>query len=346
MTKLYLSKNYSNTTSAGNKAKTDIEQILSTLGYKNAGLTQTTCSNPVIGFVRTFAGVVRTFFTVSANDIVVLQYPFKKYYSFVCKIVHFKKGKVITIVHDLGTFRRKKLTAEKEINRLSHSDVLIVHNDSMNAWLRSHGYSKSMVCLNLFDYLSASENHRRRTLDDQPVKVVYAGSLSYRKNKFLYDLGRMVSKWQFELYGSGFEENRIRENRYFRYNGFVPSDRLIEQVDAHFGLIWEGDSLLTCSGDFGDYLRWNNPHKASLYLRCNLPLIVWEESALARFVAVNGIGISIRSLTDVDTVLTSLSAESYEKMRKNVQRINERVAAGYYIKRALNEALKRLRPSR
>ena len=38
MTRFYLSKNYTNTSSAGNKAKTDIEKILSEQGYKYAGL--------------------------------------------------------------------------------------------------------------------------------------------------------------------------------------------------------------------------------------------------------------------------------------------------------------------
>jgi hypothetical protein len=343
--KYYLSKNYNETTSAGNKAKTDIECILSQQGYKNAGLVQTTCSSKIIGFILTFAGVMKLFFTVAANDIVVLQYPFKKYYSFVCNIVHFKKGKVITIIHDLGTFRRKKLTAKKEIRRLNHSDVLIIHNNNMKAWLLQQSFSKPMVCFDVFDYLSASENNKPRMFHGQPLTVVYAGSLSYRKNKFLYDLEDRISKWQFVLYGSGFDENRIRNKSHFRYNGFVPSDRLIEQVDAHFGLVWDGDSPLTCSGNFGDYLRLNKPHKASLYIRCNLPLIVWEESALATFVTGNKIGFSIRSLTELDTVLPALTVESYEEMKKNVRKINKQIAAGYYMSKVLNEAIKCIHPN-
>ena len=122
MTQYYLSKNYNVLNNAGNKAKTDIEEILSKLGYKNAGLPQTTYSNKIAGFLITLAGVLKVLFTISANNVVVVQYPFKKYYSFVCNIIHLKRGKVITIIHDLGTFRSKKLTAEQEIKRLSHSD--------------------------------------------------------------------------------------------------------------------------------------------------------------------------------------------------------------------------------
>jgi hypothetical protein len=202
-----------------------------------------------------------------------------------------------------------------------------------------------MVCLEIFDYLSASENNKPYTLDGQPLKVIYAGALSYKKNKYLYDLEDRISKWQFELYGSGFDENRITKKSHFKYNGFVPSDRLIEQADAHFGLVWDGDSISTCSGNFGEYLRLNKPHKASLYIRCNLPLIVWKECALATFVTENKIGISIRSLTELDTVLPAISAESYKEMKENVKRINKQVSTGYYISKALNEALKYLYPN-
>ena len=54
MTQYYLSKNYNVLNNAGNKAKTDIEEILSKLGYKNAGLPQTTYSNKIAGFLITY----------------------------------------------------------------------------------------------------------------------------------------------------------------------------------------------------------------------------------------------------------------------------------------------------
>lgn len=338
MTRYYLSKNYNGLNNAGNKAKTDIEEILSKLGYKNAGLPQTTYSNKIAGFLITLAGVLKVLFTVSANDVVVVQYPFKKYYSFVCNIIHLKRGKVITIIHDLGTFRRKKLTAEQEIKRLSHSDVLIVHNNKMKEWLKEQGYTKPMVCLEIFDYLSPSVNNNTLEPDQQPIKVIYAGALTYKKNRYLYSLSDVMSKWQFELYGGGFEENKIADKTLFKFKGFMPSDQLIEQVSAHFGLIWEGDSIHTCSGDFGIYLKINNPHKVSLYIRCNLPIIIWKEAALASFVAENKIGVCIDSLEELDSILPSISIESYDEMVRNIKKINQKIASGYYCRRAVENA--------
>ena len=137
-----------------------------------------------------------------------------------------KRGKVITIIHDLGTFRRKKLTAEQEIKRLNHSDVLIVHNDKMEIWLKEQGYTKPMVCLEIFDYLSPSVNNNTQEPNQKPIKVIYAGALTYKKNRYLYSLNDVMSKWQFELYGGGFEEAKIEDKTLFKFKGFVPSVRI------------------------------------------------------------------------------------------------------------------------
>ncbi|MDR3140163.1 MAG: galactofuranosyltransferase [Tannerellaceae bacterium] len=335
MANYYLSKNYTDITGAGNKAKTDIEKILSGLGYKNAGLPQTVYANKITGFILTLAGVLRMFFTLSANDRVAIQYPFKKYYSFACNIVHFKKGKVVTVVHDLGVFRRKRLTVDEEIARLNHADCLIVHNERMKNWLLKHGYAKPMVSLNLFDYLSSSANAGPDTCGETPV-VIYAGGLSYKKNRYLYSLDDIISTWQFELYGNGFEEEKIKNKKRFKYNGFCPSDRLIANVSAHYGLIWDGDSASTCSGNYGEYLKINNPHKASLYIRCNLPLIIWKEAALAPFITENRIGLCIGSIEELNTALPAVSVEEYGEMKKNVCAINARISSGYYLTNALS----------
>ena len=55
----YLSRNYKGLSSAGNKAKTDIEQIMKDLSFKNVGLKQTTYRNKVLSFLFTLAGVLK-----------------------------------------------------------------------------------------------------------------------------------------------------------------------------------------------------------------------------------------------------------------------------------------------
>ena len=70
-------------------------------------------------------------------------------------------AKVIALIHDLGSMRRKKLTVEKEISRLMHADHVIASNEIMATWLKDNGYNNSLGSLGLFDYrsISTSKEH-------------------------------------------------------------------------------------------------------------------------------------------------------------------------------------------
>lgn len=72
MKKYTLSKNYKELQGAGNKAKTDIERIVARLGYANAGLRQATYKNPIVGFSHTFTSVIKSLFTLSAGDVLLV----------------------------------------------------------------------------------------------------------------------------------------------------------------------------------------------------------------------------------------------------------------------------------
>lgn len=337
MDKYYLSKNYKDAGNAGNKAKMDIEEILSGWCYYNAGCRQTHYTNAVLGFLITLAGVLKFPFSISSGGLVVLQYPLKKYYTFVCRMAHWRGCRVITVIHDLGSFRRKKLTVAQEIARLNHSDYLIVHNTRMRDWLQEKGYRKPMGCLEIFDYLSSTVAPWRKGMHE-PKEVVYAGGLGYKKNAFLYGMDELMHSWHFNLYGRGFEEERIRNRSHFTYKGFVPSDQLILSAEGDFGLVWDGESVDTCTGAFGEYLQYNNPHKTSLYIRCELPVIVWSKAAIASFVRANEIGLCIDSLQELDAALASITPQEYQRMRQNIIKISAQLSVGHYMGRAIREA--------
>lgn len=336
MRNCYLSRNYKDIAGAGNKAKTDIEQIMATEGYINIGLPQTRYKNTVIAFLLTLAGVLKTPFSLKKGDRLVLQYPLKKYFTFICRMAHLRGAKVIVVIHDLGSFRRKKLTAEQEIQRLSHADYIIAHNDRMKQWLIEHQCQVPVGTLEIFDYLSETKA-APRPLPSPPYGVVYAGALNLRKNTFLYEIGKHVRSYHFNLYGNGFEIEKAAGKEHFNYKGFVRFDELIATAEGNFGLVWDGFSTEACTGDFGEYLQYNNPHKTSLYIRCELPVIIWEKAALSDFVRKNEIGICIASLNELDSILASLTPEQYATMKQNVAALSERLQNGYYIKKALSE---------
>ena len=336
MRNCYLSRNYKEIDSAGNKAKTDIERIMSEMEYTNVGLPQTRYTNTVLAFLATLAGVVKSAFSLRKGDTLVLQYPLKKYFAFVCRIARLRGARTITVIHDLGSFRRKKLTAAQEIKRLSHTDYIIAHNKKMKEWLIAHGCKIPIGELEIFDYLSDTEAACHSA--NNPYEVIYAGGLSMRKNAFLYEAGQYAESFRLNLYGNGFEIEKAKGKERISCKGFVKSDNLIATAEGDFGLVWDGSSTDACTGNFGEYLKYNNPHKTSLYIRCNLPVIIWEEAALADFIKNNGIGICVKSMAELNDTLKNLPAEKYASMKKNVKIISDRLKQGYYIKKALSEA--------
>lgn len=93
----------------------------------------------------------------------------------------------------------------------------------------------------------------------------------------------------------------------------------------------------TRDGLFGNYMRFNDPHKASLYLSSGIPVIIWKEAALAAFIEKNNIGLSVSDLNDMDEVLSELSPEKYQQMVMNAQLIAKKLRNGFYIHQAVQK---------
>lgn len=336
----YISKYYKDQSSAGNKAKRDIEIILEREGIKNLGLPCKIGGNGFTRYFYTLASVCIALFRMPRKGVVFLQYPLKKYYNLVCRFAHFKKAKVVTIIHDLGSFRRAKLTIEEEIRRLNRSDYIIAHNDSMKRWLEEQGCMAKIGSLGVFDYLSETEVDKEHVVGER-YALLYAGGLSKRHTSFLYDMAKFSTSVLLNLYGNGFDAEEA-EGTCMDYKGFLPSDQLIEKADGDFGLVWYGDSIDDCTGVLREYLKYINPHKVSLYIRCRLPLIIWDQSAMADFVKENGIGILVKSLTELDERLKQITPDEYRQMRENTYAIEERIKSGYYMSQAVGRALSEL----
>ena len=337
----FLSRNYKGLNNAGNKAKTDIENTMEKMGSKNIGLKRTYSEHSITHFFLNLIGVLKAIFSIQKGDILVLQYPLKKYFSFVCRMAHLRGAKVIVLIHDLGSFRRKKLTIKQEMKRLGFSDHIITHNNRMKEWLEQNGCKPQLSTLEIFDYLSTTKAKSTSNLQ-KPFSVLYAGGLAKRKNTFLYEIGEHMSSYTLNLYGKGFEIEEAKGAERIQYKGFVQSDTLIATAEGDFGLVWDGFTLEGCTGDFGEYLQYNNPHKTSLYIRCELPIIIWNKAALASFIKQNNIGICVDSLTELNEILAKLSMEEYQQMKANVKKISAQLADGHYARTAILRAIQQL----
>lgn len=318
-----------------NKAKRDIDEICRKEGFVN--LTRRNFGKGGVGrFLTKVCAVFSILFFLKKGDILLLQYPMKKFYKIACRFARLKGACVVTIIHDLGAFRRKKLTVEQENKRLSLTDFLIVHNPTMRDHLLKHGFKGGVHCLQIFDYLSDREPALYDT-PHSPWKVVYAGSLGQWRSGFLYKLGDIDVNYDIELYGDAFEEaeNRCKT---LSYKGFMPSDDFISTISADFGLVWDGDSLAECNGAWGEYLKINNPHKTSFYLRAAVPVIVWSKAAMAPFVREKNLGIVVDSLEELGERMHSLSLADYAKMKEAARSISVRLNNGYYFNEGIKAA--------
>lgn len=333
----YISRNYRGVNSSGNKAKTDNEVTLQQMGATNLGLPATYYDNKVITFFLDLAGILKMIFCIKKGDIVFLQYPVKKYFSFICHIAHLRHAKVWAVIHDLGSMRRRKLTVAKEIKRLNGADSIIASNEVMAGWLRHNGYKGQLGALGLFDYRSISpipSTSRPSPYQDAPT-LVYASAIAMRKNAFLLEM--MSHSWGFHLdvYGNCENMPQLKETEHLHLHGFMDADKFISDISGDFGFVWDGDSLESCTGSFGEYLKWNSPHKVSFYLRAGLPVIIWKEAALASLIEKEHVGFCISSINELDQLLQSISQEEIAEMKANARKVAQRLAEGDYLKQAL-----------
>lgn len=279
---------------------------------------------------------------IQENSVVLLQNPFytkecgrEKALSYLKKI---KNVKFISLIHDLNIIR---YTNDKNYNYIEHefwfmirnSDVLIVHNDAMkNLLVDKYGVSqKKIIVLGIFDYL-INNNKFKKSDFEQSVNI--AGNLDVNKAGYIADLNKV--KCKFKLYGPNFTLNDYK-NVY--YGGVFPASKIPDVLTSGFGLVWDGNRIDTCDGNMGQYLRYNNPHKLSLYLLSGMPVIIWSKAAEARFVRENNVGYTVDSLTDIPDVLNKVDKDTYESLTDNAIKISQKLQQGWYTKNALKKAM-------
>ena len=190
-----------------------------------------------------------------------------------------------------------------------------------------------IVSLSIFDYLIPNFQEKIGLSKNQPIIV--AGNLAQEKAGYLYALPEEPA---YNLYGVGFDESRALANETY-FGSFLP-DELPAALEGGFGLVWDGDSAETCSGVFGEYLRYNNSHKASLYLAAGFPLVVWKQSALSHFVLENGCGIAVESLHDLSQAIEQLDDKDYQDLVEKTKYIGKKIRDGFFLTNALNKLSK------
>ena len=321
-----------NSHDASVKPRTDIAQFLTGPDTQvvNVPIDVNSKFSKAMGVGWTLSAYLREAIAGANPQVIYIQYPA---YSAVVmdhalKIIRKKSSaKIVLIVHDIESLRMSAdhpefLTAE--IRRFNSVDGLIVHNQAMADWLSEQGVTVPMVQLQLFDYV----NPQRLITDSASSNICFAGNL--RKAQFLNDAP--FKQVQVDVFGNGL----TLTNSQLIDHGSKSPDELPKFLTDRFGLIWDGDSADTCSGEYGEYLKYNSPHKASLYLSSGLPVIVWSQSALAPIVKSLGVGFAVESLADIEPMLNKLSDVDDHRMKAAALLVALKLRSGQMIESAVD----------
>ena len=236
-----------------------------------------------------------------------------------------KDVKTSVLVHDVDSVRFHETSLQEEVAILNSFDSVIVHSSNMKSLLMENGLTSPCRILGLFDYLYSEGNTQPRSRDGG---VCYAGNLE--KSTFLKDIHKIGIPCC--LYGACPPSIPAAEN--VRYEGrFAPEN--LSSLKGGWGLVWDGESIDGPEGRLGEYLRYNSPHKASMYVCAGLPLIVPSWSAIADTVRKNNLGIVVRSLTDIKSAVDAVSQEAYDAMVASLSEYAGVLSDGGHIKAAL-----------
>lgn len=276
-------------------------------------------------------------FRTIKNSNIIIQYPALNSVIGFNKIVRkiAKNNNVILLIHDLDSLRGNKqnIVRKEDKKNLKEATYIICHNDNMKKEIEKMNVDKSKIyTLNIFDYLFEKIEYKNRKKENT---VIIAGNLSPSKVKYIQDISK-IENVIFNLYGVGYEDNNEKN---IIYKGKYTPEELLNNLDGSFGLIWDGESIDSCTGNMGAYLKYNNPHKLSLYMAAGIPVIAWNKSAISKFITENNVGILVESLRDINETIKKLSTEDYLKMADNCKEISKKLQKGFYAKKVITEIL-------
>lgn len=338
---------------AWSKARSDAETIARGAGFQSivvegiAGRSDAGLRDKASAHLEMSRRWARAFAAVPDGATVLLQLPLVNNAMALPMLIRQavkRRVEVVGLIHDLEALRmitdaslprqtRLRMRIE-ELGALKACSRLIVHNDAMAAVLREQGITTPVTVLGIFDYLLDERPYGRSWAQSAFVgdrtSLVFAGNLSPEKSGFLY---RVPTGVELELYGGRYEAN---DNPQLHYHGSFAADDLVEHLAGGWGLVWDGPNPLTCEGPYGAYLRYNNPHKLSLFLAAGFPVVVWDEMALAPLVRQYQLGLTVSSLAEVPEAVAALSEEDYLRLQLRVASFGATLRSGQWLRAALD----------
>jgi len=306
--------------------RNDNERIFEEEGFTALRFRYTKAGSLPVKLSRLIS-IIQLAFSIKKNSLVVFHFPLlANAYKWLLQMLRLRGVNTVALIIDIDGLRDKDdMLLKTEIKLLKQFTCIICHNTAMKNKLLEYLPAAKISTIQLFDYPAATPPIPRQLSNS----ISFAGNLN--KAKFACNL-QQLKGLQFNVYGLGYDA-RLHSKEGSTYKGVVAPDLLPAVLEGSFGLVWDGDSIETCD----DYLRYNTPHKLSLYVVAGLPVIVWKDSAAAHLVGENNIGFTVSSLTEIREKINSLTAAEYETMRTQVVTIGKQIGNGYFLRKIMDE---------
>ena len=265
-----------------------------------------------------------------------------------------KRFRLLCFINDMNAFRygAERLAAangegRRELDLIAAANTVLAPNRNTVQMLAEAGVHVELIPVGIWDYLlkenqiTAMEEARERAeCDGESLHIAFAGNLD--KSEFLTAM-EVPEGIVMELWGRLDERKQHALPAGCRYHGVLSSEEIpIAICTMDYGLVWDGVGENAIEGGLGEYLRYNNSHKCALYLAAGVPVIVWEESGMAHFVREHACGVVIGCLKELAEVLREAD---YGKLKENAMRVAPLLQQGYYLRRAIDTAMKREKKS-
>ena len=341
---------------AGGKAPNDIYTLCERRGWTELFYPNVeNCRSQILLRLKRSLLVARFWLSamnlLKPGDVVFYQHPArfgsKIAYHFI-KLLQKKNVRFIMLIHDLDSLRYHLLYKDDSKTNVLFEDgefiklfdVIVCHNEHMKAHLLSQDIPEDrLICLELFDYLLPASVQASASAEKS---FVIAGNLNENKCGYIYELANQECDYKINLYGMNFNDS-LNTKKNLVFQGSYSPDELPFVIKGSYGIVWDGNSIDTCEGATGNYLRYNNPHKMSLFMASGIPVITWKHAAIADFVSEHGVGITVNSLREIPERLSQISDVQYSQMRANVLIIQQQVIRGFFFNRAIDTALEKLK---
>lgn len=307
------------------KPRTDVARVAKHLGYRLV-----TFDMPYIDEGHWIEEqLLKHFSHIQAGDLVVWQYP-KYSPTLELKMLnwfHERDIIVVSFVHDVTLVREKigvrnHYNPQDDMKVLSLFDANIMPTNFVKPLMRIANVTlKNIVSLAPYDFITNRPVVPAKYSHD----IFYAGSLSKFSN---------LDNINFPLtvFGEKNFSNIKIINRNIRDGGFVPAEKLSQQLDNGYGLIWDED----VDNDYRqEYTKWNWPYKFSLYMASGLPVIAWRDSAIAEVVTLGNLGIVVDSLADISEAVSAVDESEFVEMAENATIFGNKLVKGESTKAAL-----------